>query len=202
MLIGGEMKNNICLFFIILTFFACQNKIGSDESSEFTFFDQSADLSFGNLYRLVLSPKCLRCHSWINNEDAVHERIIPGSPEDSSLFLLIDSGKMPVGGPELNLQEKQFVYSYIKSLEPLPIITELKLNSDQFAQVKNEILIPKCVKCHRWMKQDAKIMKRIRVGEPESSRLYLRVADNTMPIGGPALTDSEKNQIFDLILGE
>ena len=78
----------------------------------------------------------------------------------------------------------------------------LVIDQDLFLEIKEEILIPKCIKCHRWMKKDHKILRRIKIGYPEQSTLFTRVADNSMPINAEPLSDEEKQAIYDLILAE
>ncbi|WP_127716337.1 hypothetical protein [Halobacteriovorax sp. HLS] len=65
--------------------------------------------------------------------------------------------------------------------------------------IKEKILMPKCISCHGWISDDSKILSRVVAGEPESSMLYRRTNDGTMPFGGPPLTKDEVTLIYKYI---
>lgn len=56
-----------------------------------------------------------------------------------------------------------------------------------------------CTSCHGF-NDYATVMARVTPGNPAASTLYTRVADNTMPQGGPPLSAEQKKKIFDWIM--
>ena len=109
------MKNWLFLFFIFCQ--SCAQNLGSAGDEQFKVVDFANEvISFDLVQENVLIPKCLKCHGWIGDETEILKRIVVGSPEESPLFLLIDNGAMPLGGPELTEQEKRLVYDYIVEL--------------------------------------------------------------------------------------
>ncbi len=76
----------------------------------------STKVSFEQLQNELLFGKCLKCHSWVNSQEELNKRVIPGEPNSSSLFMQVDSGNMPIGGPVLNSDELDLVFNYILDL--------------------------------------------------------------------------------------
>ena len=144
------MKVSALLFLSLslLTFSSCIQNLGTNEGSEFQFVDLSPEsVTFADINRLIMGPKCLRCHAWASDEAEFDSRITPGDPENSSLYNQIESGAMPLGGPELTSSEKKLVYDFIANkvknvvdtVPPIedPILPEPS-SEEQFQFVKNE----------------------------------------------------------------
>ncbi len=72
--------------------------------------------SFKTLQDKILIPKCLDCHGWVLDEEKVKTRIVPGKPEESRLFRLVENGRMPKGSAPLQTIELEKLRSYIESL--------------------------------------------------------------------------------------
>ncbi len=73
-------------------------------------------VTFEQLKNDLLLGKCLRCHAWVKSEDEVLKRVVPGEPNSSELFMQVDSGNMPIGGPVLSSDELDLVFNYIIDL--------------------------------------------------------------------------------------
>jgi mono/diheme cytochrome c family protein len=66
-------------------------------------------------------------------------------------------------------------------------------------QAKEEIFIPKCAKCHTWVRDDFKIIDRVEPGLPDESDLYFLVEIGEMPKKGELLSEDELKLVFDFI---
>ena len=204
------MKNSVLLFLSVLMLSSCIQNLGTNEGSEFQFVDLNpATITFADINKIIMGPKCLRCHAWASDEAEFDSRITPGDPENSALYQQIESGAMPLGGPELTSSEKKLVYDFISNKvatvvdttpPPVedPILPELT-PEEQFQFVKNEILIPNCMSCHAWVNDDEIINSFISPGDAANSKLFQVVESNQMPLFGPPLTDEEKDTIKEMI---
>ncbi len=109
--------NTLIGVFALLTLVSCI-EAGSDEGGTFKVIDpitvgENDPVTFAMLKQSILEPMCLRCHSWVSDEAKVDTRIVPGNPDGSSLFRIVESGSMPVGGPALTLDQLDIVRRYI-----------------------------------------------------------------------------------------
>ncbi|MAZ47503.1 MAG: hypothetical protein CME65_03005 [Halobacteriovoraceae bacterium] len=78
------------------------------------------EVSFTELKEKVLAPnRCLNCHGFLANEEEVLERVEPGRPELSILYILLESGNMPLGGPKVSDEDLAFLKVYIEQLDSL-----------------------------------------------------------------------------------
>lgn len=60
-----------------------------------------------------------------------------------------------------------------------------------FETLRSFILGPKCVSCHGWVNDEALVRNRVVAGNALGSSLYIRMANGSMPQGGPALTSAQ-----------
>lgn len=60
-----------------------------------------------------------------------------------------------------------------------------------FQRLRQEILAPKCLRCHAWADDEPQVLSRVVSGRPEQSRLFQEVESGSMPLGGPALSLEE-----------
>lgn len=95
---------------------------GSDEASVFQIRQpvQAAPdevVTFEMLKSAIFDNQCLVCHAWAGNEQAVRTRIVPGQPERSRVYLRVEDGSMPIGGPELTLEQLDLLRRYIMELQ-------------------------------------------------------------------------------------
>ena len=60
-----------------------------------------------------------------------------------------------------------------------------------FARISREILIPKCLECHKKIADESWSLKRLTPGQPEKSKLFLSVESGKMPKDAPPLSTKE-----------
>lgn len=139
---------NKIYFLAWLLLASCGNKIitGTDESSRFRIsplLEGKVDYTLVN--NLILTPFCIQCHAWANTEEEVLKRIVPGNPKLSTLFLNVDSGRMPQGLPRISQNLINILQKYIEGLSNFPPLPRLAANFDS---IKANIFVPKCLNCH------------------------------------------------------
>lgn len=200
--------NTVIGVLTMLTLVSCI-EAGSNEGGTFKVIDpvtigDDDKVSFALLKQNILEPMCLRCHAWVLDEAKVDTRIVPGEPDSSSLFRLVENGSMPVGGPALTLDQLDIVRRYIIAkgsagggdIRPAP--TPVPGDDDDvivvvptYAEVNEKIIAPKCIRCHNDMATEEGLRDYYEPGRSNQSLLYERVADGSMPRRGPPLTEDE-----------
>jgi len=107
----------------------------------------SGTVTFDTLKRTILVPQCLRCHTWVQDEAQLGIRVVPGSPATSPLFLQVQSGRMPQGGPALSSNQLAIVEAYIKggSDNPPPPPPPLMAT---YSSLKIHLFDRSCTSCH------------------------------------------------------
>lgn len=113
------MNKFIILLTIIATLVSCK-EIGSTESERFSEFRRVAPtekVSFSQLQENILVPfGCVRCHaSWTATEDGLRSKFIPGEPFSSKLYLKVEDGSMPPGGPQIDSGRLELLEVYIRN---------------------------------------------------------------------------------------
>lgn len=78
--------------------------------------EQVMDVTFAMLRSAIFDNQCMRCHDWVSDEQQVRSRITPGSPETSLIYIMVESGRMPRGGPVLSLEQLDLLRRYILEL--------------------------------------------------------------------------------------
>lgn len=81
-------------------------------------------------------------------------------------------------------------------------VFDINSSNITFANINDLILRDKCLNCHDWASSEAEFDKRIIPGDPENSPMYQQIASGAMPLGGPELTNSEKDLIYQFILNK
>lgn len=194
----------------ILLMHSCAENLGTSEFESFEVIDieLGATVDFEQLQSKVLAPKCLRCHGWVANETEVLKRVEPGEPLASSLFTIVDNGSMPLGGPELSSSEKNLVKLYIEGLstddpvadpgtvDPDPIDPVDPVDPDPiqlitYEDVRQEMLIPHCIRCHGDMDTESGFEKYIDFQDPSQSIALLMVESGRMPARAPKLPEAQ-----------
>ena len=179
---------------------------GTNESAQFSRinFDKISVIDLALIKKQTLFPKCLGCHSWVNDDSEIMKRVTKGDPENSSLYLRTNDGSMPFGGPPLIKDEVTLIYKFIKGfalnapkVDDPSVVTQPAISLND---IRENILNKKCIFCHSWMNSDEEISKRLVSGHPEESPLYMRTLDGSMPLSGQRLSEAELNQIYQFIL--
>jgi uncharacterized membrane protein len=81
-------------------------------------------VTFTAINRQIIVPKCVQCHSATNASAGLNFStyegvvtdgvVVPGHPEQSSIFLQVQSGAMPMGStPKLTSAELQLLSDWI-----------------------------------------------------------------------------------------
>ena len=133
----------IISFIFLITLAACKVDVGTDEAAQFKPLPISSEISFEQLKTYIMSPSCVRCHSWANDEAQVQQRIVVGNPEASALYQRIKSGNMPPNGA-LSSKHLQIVENYIRGTKAAPTIA---LNST-FKSIQFHLINKSCLSCH------------------------------------------------------
>ena len=188
------------IFAIILlsTLSACM-QTGEDEYKNFEITDLSQiAINFDFLKEKVLAPKCLSCHAWAATETQTLKYVKKGQPELSPLFIAVDNGSMPLGGT-INDSQKEMIKLYIAGLSaaaptPTPSPTPMP-DKVTYAMLKSSLLDDKCIGCHDLMSTEEGLMDFFTPGSPNTSPLYLRTADGTMPLYGSPLPEDQLKMI-------
>jgi mono/diheme cytochrome c family protein len=77
-------------------------------------------VTFAQLNQDIIQPKCISCHSSgsssgvdLSSYAGVAAQVVAGNPAQSTLYLQVESGQMPKGGPALSESELADVYNWI-----------------------------------------------------------------------------------------
>lgn len=65
----------------------------------------------------LLESRCAGCHGWASDIEGLLSRITPGSPTESSLYLRLEDGSMPLFGASFTEEELERVAQAIKALK-------------------------------------------------------------------------------------
>jgi hypothetical protein len=79
-------------------------------------------------------------------------------------------------------------------------VSNQNAKSSLFKQLQSEILLPKCKKCHKWVKNEQKVIEFVDFNDPLDSDLWWYVETDEMPPKSPALNMHEKELIKAYIL--
>lgn len=85
-----------------------------------------------------------------------------------------------------------------------PIPTTEEVDPDEkitFETLKNKILTPYCIACHKGFAEEKKLLKKVEPGDPEESELFQVVKDGSMPKDVPPLTSQELDLVRRYIVG-
>lgn len=138
------------------------------------------------------TDKCIVCHSGMKEEAGLKKSITPGEPEKSKIYKIILSGKMPKNYAPITSAELALVHDYITDLGT----SEPKVS---FEQLQTEVLGPKCIKCHKGMKEEAGIQWGVVPGKPDESKIYKAMANGSMPKQISPVTESELQLLYNYI---
>lgn len=88
---------------------------------------QNAEVNYENLHKYILKPKCISCHSGetpdgdvgLSSYDEILNHpfyyvVVPGYPEESSLYQSVKDDSMPPEGRLLSQEEKNFLKKWIE----------------------------------------------------------------------------------------
>lgn len=133
----------------------------------------------------LMKTQCMECHAkTFEDPERLDRWMSATSPEESRIFKSVESARMPKGKPALPTTSLELIRNRVSDY-----------------QVKEKILIPKCIQCHEKTLNDAERMaKWIVPGKPEESKLYLSVKSGRMPKRSDPLTEFELKVLENYIL--
>lgn len=145
------------------------------------------------------SKSCQNCHGWVNDDAQILARMGRGNPEDSSIYQRVKDGTMPKGGPAFTTAELETTRAFVVALNTATVPTP-PVEVTAFASLKEMLFAPKCVTCHKGLADETRIPPQwLTPGDPEKSKLYLAVKNNSMPKWYDQVTAAELSLVHDYI---
>lgn len=161
--------------------------------------------------------KCKNCHSWTTSYPALmaavgkngQHLVIAGSPSSSSLYTLVDAGKMPKDGARLHQSRVDALAAWIQhgANQGSRVITPDPIKELNFRVLTSKIFKNRCNTCHGGDGEAfyvdfttyEGVMQKIDVNDPPNSRIYKAVLSGRMPQGQPSLDRDEIKMILQWI---
>lgn len=141
---------------------------------------------FAKISEIFANNRCLQCHSNAGGNSAGInlETYASAFPNAAGIKSAVNSGFMPLGGPEVGEESKKLIAAWVDAgapeeepQEPEPQIT--------FAEVNAKIFTPLCVRCHSGFNTHAGVTGRL-------ASIQQAIDSNRMPRGGPPVSDELK----------
>lgn len=171
------------LFFalaILLTVVSCGKRSGL----VFEVPEEMTPGTFRNLSANILESKCIGCHKKFEIPENMLKYIDGNNPDTSKLFQVVKDGSMPKKAKPLNSLELEMVRTYIENVEVIRDVS--------FAELKEKILEPKCLSCHKKAGDEQVIItKWVDKKNPFASKLFNSTKNGSMPKKDKALTKEE-----------
>ncbi len=150
--------------------------------------DEEVVGTFRNLSVNILESKCVSCHKNFAIEENMLKYIDGNNPDTSKLFQVVLDGSMPKKAKPLTTLELEMVRTYIEKVEVIRDVT--------FAELKTQILEPKCLGCHKKAGDEAVLIQRwVDKKSPFASKLYISTKNGSMPKNADPLTKEEMKLI-------
>lgn len=165
------------------------------EKGPLTYVTSSNAAIEAEITNLLGSKSCFRCHS----VGQLMGGIVPGNPDASKTFQRVADGSMPQRPlPPMPAADVTRLREYIIALaEPTPTPQP---QLEGYALVKEQFVDKKCVGCHAGLAKEETIPKSwLNKGSPETSKLYLSVANDRMPKWYDHATSLELQLVSDYI---
>lgn len=156
----------LCLLGLVILFQAsCNYKIQKVPSTDEILKPESAALSFDAVYKAVIEPRCIECHSNAHgNKGKVNlETYAQVLAQLKDVKLSIEDGSMPKDRSPLTADEKSIILYWIsigapefENSEPTPLPSPTPEPTEpvepitvlDFKTVFNAVIDPACLKCH------------------------------------------------------
>lgn len=164
-----EFKNcssRIFLLVLVILFHpGCNYKIQKVPSAQEIVKPESAALSFDSVYKAVIEPRCIECHSNAHgNKGKVNlESYGKVLAQLKEVKLSIEDGSMPKDRAPLTANEKSIILYWInigapefENSEPVPLpsppieptVPPEPITAVDFQSVFSKVITPACLKCH------------------------------------------------------
>jgi hypothetical protein len=141
-----RMKN-LSILFLGLTFLAgCKVDVGTNEAETFAVVALSENISFNDLSKNVLKPRCVECHSWATSESETQKRMVLGSPDSSEIYSKVVSGSMPTTGGSLSSKQIEMLRRYIVGAGV--VASNDPILAPTYSSLKFHLLDRSCTTCH------------------------------------------------------
>lgn len=188
-----SMKN---IFFVIVSMVlmvSCGKRDGFEfiETQSRELRLENKLITFQDLQNRIIVPHCISCHKRSGTEEGIEKWIIAGDPENSKMFKVIRDGTMPKKADPLSTADLEFVRQYI-----IDLATIRNLETVDFDILKNEILVPHCLNCHKRADNEEGIQRWIDPNDPMSSRLLQAVVEGKMPKKAAPLNEEQQSIII------
>ncbi|MEZ4749903.1 MAG: c-type cytochrome domain-containing protein [Bdellovibrionota bacterium] len=215
----GTFNGIVLTLFSLLTLVSCNYR--HEKVSQFS----GGDFSFAAVQKFVLQPKCLSCHAGAASPQGVNlssydammgsNVVTPFKPEASRIYDSLAAARMPKGQPALSPRLLELVRVWIEngaqegSAPPPPPQIQPTYDS-----ISENIFQKRCNGCHNGAHADTELdlrtykslmefegdfLKAVDPKDPDSSSLYLNLANEIMPPPGP-LEEKEITAVRDWIL--
>jgi len=104
--------------------FALVGLFVSISASSMAYADGAAPVTYSFIRSTILVPKCARCHQGPDAEEGIdltvysslvsNQVFVAGDPANSDIFMQVNAGIMPYGGPKLSADEIQAIHDWIQ----------------------------------------------------------------------------------------
>lgn len=156
------------LFFLTSCLPSFDRSVLNFEIKDKTIALQENGTPFEVLKARVLTPHCIGCHKGASTEAGIAKWVKSGR-----LYGSVKEGKMPKNKAPLGERELSIIQKYMESLP--------KIESAEFKLLKEKILTPHCIKCHKAMTEEQGLAKYIKKENLEASPLYVSIKEGRMP---------------------
>lgn len=174
-------------WFSLLTLFVLVS-CGNRSALFFEVPEEMTPGTFRNLSVNILETKCIGCHKNFAIPENMLKYIDGNNPDTSKLFEVVKDGSMPKKAKPLNTVELEMVRTYIENVEVIRDVS--------FAELKEKILTPKCLSCHKKAGDEEVLITRwVDKKSPFASKLFKSTKNGSMPKKDVPLTKEEMKLI-------
>lgn len=175
-----------CFFLLSILLFV--TSCGKRSGLVFEVPEEMTPGTFRNLSANILESKCIGCHDNFKIPENMLKYIDGNNPDTSRLFLSVKDGSMPKKGNPLTTLELEMVRTYIENVEVIRDVS--------FAELKEKILEPKCLSCHKKAGDEEVLINRwVDKKSPFASKLYISTKNGSMPKKSHPLNPEEMKVI-------
>lgn len=169
--------------FLVLALFVLAS-CGARGPLTFEVPDELTPGTFRNLSVNILETKCIGCHKNFTIPENMLKYIDGNNPDTSKLFQAVKDGLMPKKAKPLTSLELEMVRTYIENVEVIRDVS--------FAELKEKILTPKCLSCHKKAGDEEVLITRwVDKKSPFASKLFKSTKNGSMPKKDVPLTKEE-----------
>ena len=192
------MKRALLMIAGSMFLFGCNEKLSKVSPSDDVGTLSCTSLDFATVESRVLTPTCVKCHSWSSDFASVNGKV-------TKIKELVSNGSMPKKGVLTSNQKdtllkwldcgasEQKPTSPTSPTSPTPPVTPTPPvacdSVPDFAAVEERVLKPACIECHKGMTDFAKTQKQAKEIDDE-------IRTNRMPKDRPPLSAEQREAIL------